>query len=81
MSDRAEMSNFSVTSWTLSPAPLDVEVELNVELRLDLPGIDLRSARILDREILHILREDRNLRLAAVVRAIAARTLGSWSAI
>jgi hypothetical protein len=53
---------------------LGVQVELNVETRLDLPGIDLRSAWIFDREILHILREDRNLRLAVVVGAIAAGT-------
>ena len=51
---------------------IDAEVELNVELRLDLPRIDLRSARIFDRKVLHILREDRNLGLA-VVGAVAAR--------
>src|SRR6478735_2717925 len=51
----------------------DIQVELDVEAGLDLPGINLRRTRIFDREVLHILRENRDLRLAVVVCAVAAR--------
>jgi hypothetical protein len=44
---------------------LGVEVELHVQVRLDLPLENLRCARVLDRKVLDILREHRNLRLAA----------------
>ena len=53
---------------------LRIEVELDVQARLDLPGINLRRAGIFDRKIFDILRKDRNLRLSVVVRAVAARS-------
>ena len=55
---------------------LDVDVELDVELRLDLPLEDLRRVRILDREVLDILGEDRDLRLVAAARPSRCRR---WS--
>ena len=73
-SERAETSIFRTTSWTLVGRRVDGDVELNIEPGLDLPRINLRSARILDRKILDILRKDRDLRFVAVLaRAVAAR--------
>jgi hypothetical protein len=51
---------------------LDVEVEANVDRRLVLPLEDVRSARALDRKVLDVLRESRDLRLVCVgVGAVA----------
>ena len=44
---------------------IDVDVELDVERGLDLPLVDLRRARIFDRQVLDILREYGNARLAS----------------
>ena len=52
---------------------VDVDVELDVELRLGLPLEDLRRARALDRQILDILGDRRDLRLAVrIAGAISA---------
>ena len=44
-----------------------VEIELDIERRLNLPLEDLRRARILDRQVLDILSERRDLRLVLVL--------------
>ena len=71
-----------MTSWTSSATRVDVDVELHIELRLHLPLIDLGRARILDRQILDILGEGRDLRARSLsARAIAGVRVGSWSAM
>ena len=44
-----------------------VEVELDVEARLNLPLENLRSARIFNRQVLDVLGDRRNLRLVVVL--------------
>ena len=55
---------------------VDVEIELDVELRGCLPLEDLRRARIFDRQVLDILGQGVDLRLA--VRGTVERTVGGF---